>query len=224
MLGAADYAIVAKGQRDLFSFCMCAGGIVIPSVSEPGMFCSNGMSNSRHDSQLANSGLVVTLEPDEFGSDHPLAGVELQRQFERAAFELAGSNYSCPIQSAQDFIRGKTPNTSRVFESTYERGTTPVNLAEVLPEPVVKAIQVGLPIMDKKWRGAFLKDANLVGPEMRGSSPVRIPRSRETFQCPRIDGLYPAGEGAGYAGGIVTAAVDGLRCARAIVREFAPIG
>lgn len=221
LLGAADYAIVAKGQRDLFSFCMCAGGIVIPSVSEPNMFCSNGMSNSRHDSPLANSGLVVTLEPEEFGSQHPLAGVELQRQFERVAFELAGSDYSAPIQSAKDFIRGKTPSTSRVYESTYERGTTPVNLAEVLPEPVVKAIQAGLPVMDKKWRGAFLRDANLLGPEMRGSSPVRIPRDRQTFQCPGIQGLYPAGEGAGYAGGIVTAAVDGLRCARAIVREFA---
>jgi uncharacterized FAD-dependent dehydrogenase len=223
LLGAADYSIVAKGERDLFSFCMCAGGIVMPSISEPGMFCSNGMSNSRHDSPLANSGLVVTLQPEEFGSDHPLAGVELQRKFERAAFELAGSNYHAPIQSAADFLKGRNPNPDRMYDSTYERGVRPLNLLEVLPEPVVKSIQAGLPVMDKKWRGKFLKDANLIGPEMRGSSPVRIPRSRESFQCPGIDGLYPAGEGAGYAGGIVTAAVDGLRCAKAIARDFAPI-
>lgn len=223
LLGAADYSIVAKGQRDLFSFCMCAGGIIIPSVSEPGMFCSNGMSNSRHDSPLANSGLVVTLQPEEFGSDHPLAGVELQRQFERAAFELAGRNYCSPIQPASDFLKDRTPNADRILESTYERGVRPLNLSQVLPPPVLTAIRAGLPVMDQKWRGRFLKDANLVGPEMRGSSPVRIPRDRVSFQCPGITGLYPAGEGAGYAGGIVTAAVDGLRCARAIVRDYAPV-
>jgi len=222
LLGAADYSIVAKGERDLFSFCMCAGGVVIPSVSEPGMFCSNGMSNSRHDTPLANSGLVVTLQPEEFGSEHPLAGVELQRKFERAAFELTGRNYSAPIQPVSDFLKDRSPNTDRVHTSTYERGVKPLNLAQVLPLPVLTAIRAGLPVMDKKWRGNFLKDANLIGPEMRGSSPVRIPRDRVNFQCPGITGLYPAGEGAGYAGGIVTAAVDGLRCARAIVRDFAP--
>ena len=223
LLGAADYSLVAKGDRDLFSFCMCAGGIVMPSISEPGMFCSNGMSNSRHDSPLANSGMVVTLQPEEFGSKHPLAGVELQRKFERLAFELAGSDYKAPIQSVTDFLKDRTPNVDRVYESTYERGTAALNLAQVLPHSVTRAIRLGLPIMDKKWRGQFLKDANLIGPEMRGSSPVRIPRDRESFQCPGIAGLYPAGEGAGYAGGIVTAAVDGLRCARAITRAFAPV-
>ena len=223
LLGAADYSLVAKGDRDLFSFCMCAGGIVMPSISEPGMFCSNGMSNSRHDSPLANSGMVVTLQPEEFGSKHPLAGVELQRKFERLAFELAGSDYKAPIQSVTDFLKDRTPNADRVYESTYERGTAALNLAQVLPHSVTRAIRLGLPIMDKKWRGQFLKDANLIGPEMRGSSPIRIPRDRESFQCPGIAGLYPAGEGAGYAGGIVTAAVDGLRCARAITRAFAPV-
>lgn len=222
LLGAADYSIVAKGQRDLFSFCMCAGGIVIPSVSEPEMFCSNGMSNSRHDTPFANSGLVVTLKADEFGSTHPLAGVELQRRYERAAFEMTGRDYRCPIQSATDFLKDRDPPPHRDVASSYERGTSPLNLGHVLPEPVVSAIRAGLPVMDKKWKGRFLKDANLVGPEMRGSSPVRIPRDRDTFQCPGFEGLYPAGEGAGYAGGIVTAAVDGLRCARAIARAFAP--
>ena len=109
-LGAADYSLVAKGERDLFTFCMCAGGIMIPSVSEPNMFCSNGMSNSRHDTPYANSGLVVTLEPELFGSNHPLAGVELQRKYEAAAFRLTGGHYHAPVQRAMDFVNGKTPS------------------------------------------------------------------------------------------------------------------
>lgn len=221
-LGAADYSLVAKGQRDLFSFCMCAGGIVIPSVSESSMFCSNGMSNSRHDSTFANSGLVVTLEPALFGSPHPLAGVELQRQCESAAFELAGRQYLAPIQRATDFLDGRTPSRTERISSSYSRGTYPMNLATVLPPPVLQAIRNGLPIMDKKWNGKYLPEAVLVGPETRGSSPVRIDRDRHTWQIPGLGGVYPVGEGAGYAGGIVTAAVDGLRAARKIVETFAP--
>lgn len=221
VLGAADYSLVAKGQRDLFTFCMCAGGIIIPSVSEPNRFCSNGMSNSRHDTPFANSGLVVTLEPHEFGSDHPLAGVEVQRRYESAAFRLAGSNYFSPVQRARDFLDGRISEGD--LECSYERGTTPLNLAEVIPPPIVTAIQKGLPVMNQKWGGQYLKNAILVGPEMRGSSPVRIDRDRTTRQCPNIAGLYPVGEGAGYAGGIVTAAVDGLRSARTLVEAFAPL-
>ena len=224
LLGAADYSLVAKGQRDLFTFCMCAGGLIIPSISEPNMFCSNGMSSSRHDTQFANSGLVVTLEPEEFGSSHPLAGVELQRQYEAAAFRLAGGNYECPIQTAGDFLAGRAADTNATIASSYQRGTRPVNLEEVIPPSIIGAIRAGLPVMDEKWRGDFLKNAILVGPEMRGSSPVRIDRDRETRQTPGFAGLYPVGEGAGYAGGIVTAAVDGLRSAREIVRRFAPMG
>ena len=222
LLGAADYSLVAKGQRDLYTFCMCAGGIVIPSVSEPGMFCSNGMSNSRHNTPFANSGLVVTLEPDQFGGRHPLAGVELQRRYERLAFELAGRDYLAPMQSANDFLQDREPKS--VAPSSYERGTRPLNLRQLLPDVITNAIAAGLPIMDRKWKGSFLKDANLFGPEMRGSAPVRIPRDRATFECPGFAGLYPVGEGAGYAGGIVTAAIDGLRGAREIVRRNAPVG
>ena len=221
ILGAADYTLVAPGQRDLFTFCMCPGGIIIPSVSEPNMFCSNGMSNSRHDSTFANSGLVVTLQPEEFGSEHPLAGVELQRKYESAAFELAGRNYLAPIQTANDFLANRTTATSP--PSSYERGTRPLNLAEVLPPVIADAIRAGLPVMDKKWRGDYLKNAVLVGPEMRGSSPVRIARDRESWQSPGWTGFYPVGEGAGYAGGIITAAVDGLRAARKLVQDFAPV-
>lgn len=223
ILGAADYTLVARGERDLYTFCMCAGGIIIPSISEPEMFCSNGMSNSRHDTRFANSGLVVTLEPAEFDSDHPLAGMELQRKFEAAAFELAGCNYFCPIQSAADFLAGRAPDPDAKFECSYRRGTRPVALERVIPEPVVRAIRAGLPVMDRKWRGDFLKNAVLVGPEMRGSSPIRIVRDETTRETPGFAGLYPVGEGAGYAGGIVTAGVDGLRSARKIVERFAPL-
>ncbi len=221
LLGAADYTLLARGQRDLFTFCMCAGGIIIPSISEPRMFCSNGMSNSRHDTPFANSGLVVTLEPGEFGSAHPLAGVEVQRRYESAAFRLAGGNYFSPIQTARDFLAGRV--SAGQLECSYERGTVPLNLAEVIPPPVFAAIQKGLPVMDRKWRGEYLRHAILVGPEMRGSSPLRIDRDPDTRQCPHIAGLYPVGEGAGYAGGIVTAAVDGLRSARRLVETFAAL-
>ena len=220
-LGAADYTLVAKGKPDVFTFCMCAGGIVIPSVSEPNMYCSNGMSNSRHDTSFANSGLVVTLEPEQFGSEHPLAGVQLQRKFESLAFNLTGGSYRAPVQRAGDFLANRTPAGNAAIESSYERGVTPLNLNKVLPPVISKAIRAGLPIMNAKWKGKYLPDAVLVGPEMRGSSPVRIDRDRESFQIPGIGGVYPVGEGAGYAGGIVTAAVDGLRAARKIVEQFA---
>lgn len=223
LLGAADYTLQARGPRDVFTFCMCAGGIIIPSISEPDCFCSNGMSNSRHDTPFANSGVMVTLEPPEFGSDHPLAGMYLQRQYEAAAFRLAGANYRSPIQSAREFLAGKTPSASTQYECSYERGVTPTALDAVLPPAVIVALRAALPLMDGKLRGDFLKQAILVGPEMRGSAPVRIERDLATRVCPGIAGLYPVGEGAGYAGGIVSAAVDGLRSAREIVRHYAPL-
>jgi uncharacterized protein len=221
ILGAADYTLTARGQRDVFSFCMCAGGITIPSISEPGCFATNGMSNSRRDTPFANSGLMVTLEPQEFGGSHVLAGVELQRQFERAAFELAGRNYFSPIQAAADFLDGRSPDKNARFESSYARGTTAMNLESVLPTVVTAAIRAGLPVMDRKWHGDFLLNATLLGPEMRGSSPVRIERDVATRQSPACVGLYPVGEGAGFAGGIISAAVDGLLSAKQIVRQFA---
>ena len=221
LLGAADYTLSARGERDVYSFCMCAGGITIPSISEPNCFATNGMSNSRHDTPFANSGVMVTLEPHEFGSSHPLAGVELQRRFESAAFELAGRNYLCPIQSAADFLAGRSPSPDQRFECSYPRGLAPMNLDTVLPPTVLSAIRAGLPLMDSKWRGDFLRDANLVGPEMRGSSPVRIDRDGTTRQSPACTGLYPVGEGAGFAGGIISAAVDGLLSAKQLVRTFA---
>ena len=223
ILGAADYTLVARGQPDLFTFCMCAGGSIIPSISEPSMFCTNGMSNSRHDTPYANSGLVVTLDARELCGDHPLAGIEVQRRFEAAAFELAGRNYLAPIQRAGDFVDCRAPVGGDRLQCSYRRGTRPLALDQVLPPSVAAAIRAGLPIMDRKWRGGFLKNAILVGPEMRGSSPVRIARDAATRECPGVEGLYPIGEGAGYAGGIISAAVDGLRSARTIVGRFAPL-
>ena len=223
ILGAADYTLVARGQPDLFTFCMCAGGSIIPSISEPEMFCTNGMSNSRHDTPYANSGLVVTLDGRELCGDHPLAGIEVQRGFERAAFELAGRNYHSPIQRARDFVDSRAPAGGNRLQCSYQRGTRPLALDQILPPSVAAAIRAGLPVMDRKWRGDFLKNAILVGPEMRGSSPVRIGRDAATRECPGVVGLYPIGEGAGYAGGIISAAVDGLRSARTIVGRFAPL-
>jgi uncharacterized FAD-dependent dehydrogenase len=223
LLGAADYTLVARGERDVYTFCMCAGGIVIPSVSESEMFCSNGMSNSRHDTPFANSGVMITLEPHEFGSDHPLAGMEVQRRYEAAAYELGRRDYLAPIQWASDFLAERATPRDAKLPSSYPRGTQAADLSGVLPPSVIQAIRKGLPVMDRRWRGDFLKDATLVGPEMRGSSPIRIDRDSATRQTPGFDGLYPVGEGAGYAGGIVSAAVDGLRSAREIVRRYAPL-
>jgi uncharacterized FAD-dependent dehydrogenase len=220
-LGAADYQLVAHtGQRNLFTFCMCAGGYVIPSVSEPGHFCTNGMSESRHDSPFANSGLVVTIEPGDTGSNHPLAGVHYQQRFERLAYFEAGASYAAPIQWAGDFLAGRPSHGT--LPSSYARGTTTLALAAILPPEVCAALERGLPIMDRRFGGLFLANATITGPEARGSSPVRVPRDERTRQSPAVAGLYPCGEGAGYAGGIISAAVDGLRTARALVATYAP--
>ncbi len=223
LLGAADYSLIAKGERDVYSFCMCAGGYVIPSISESGQYCTNGMSNSRHDTEFANSGLMVTLEPEQFGSSHPLAGMELQRRFEKIAYDIGGGEYFAPIQRVKDFLNDRLVIGERNYPSSHERGTVSANLSSVLPDVIARALKTGLPIMDEKWRGKFLKDAMLLGPEMRGSAPLRMDRDRDTREAPGIAGLYPVGEGAGYAGGIVSAAVDGLRSAREIVRRYSSL-
>jgi uncharacterized FAD-dependent dehydrogenase len=220
-LGAADYALVAPGTHDLFSFCMCAGGYIMPSVSTPGYFCTNGMSLARRDSPYANSGLVVTIPTEHFGGDDVLAGVRLQEHYERRAFDVGRGEYRCPIQRAVDFLADRL--TSVPPPSSYPRGVVPVRLAELIPPVVLEALTHGLPILDKKWQGRFLPEGTLVGPEARGSSPVRIVRDDLTRETPGITGLYPVGEGAGYAGGIVSAAVDGLRSAKAIVARYAPL-
>ncbi len=219
-LGAAEYtASVPAGDRDLFTFCMCAGGYVMPSVSDPGYFCTNGMSESRRNSPFANSGLVVTIEPGETGGNHPLSGVHFQQRIERLAYLAAGRSYEAPLQWARDFLAGRKSRGK--IPTSYRRGGQGIDLALFLPEVVVEALVNGLPRMDRRFGGRFLNDATLTGPESRGSSPVRIIREPESRQSPGITGLYPCGEGAGYAGGIISAAVDGLRTARVIVGTYA---
>jgi uncharacterized FAD-dependent dehydrogenase len=218
-LGNADYALVAHGRHDVFTFCMCAGGYIIPSVSQEGYFCTNGMSLSKRDSFYANSGLVVTVPVEAFEGDDPLAGVRLQERYERRAYELGGGGYRCPVQRATDFLAGRA--SAPAPACSYPREVVPTRLDEVVPPLVADALRHGLPVMDRRWKGRFLPDAVLVGPEARGSSPVRIVRDPLSRESPGVEGLYPVGEGAGYAGGIVSAAVDGLRTAKAIVGKYA---
>jgi uncharacterized protein len=220
-LGAADYSLVARGQTHVFTFCMCAGGQVMPSVSEPGCFATNGMSLSDRASPFANSGLMVTLEPEHFGSSHPLAGIALQRHYEQRAFAAGRGEYLCPVSSPQDFLVGRTPTA--VLPSSYQRGVAAANLRSLVPPVIERALVEGLPMLDRRWRGKFLESATLVGPESRGSSPVRFLRDAETLVSTTVEGLYPVGEGAGYAGGIVSAALDGLRAAKSIIRRYAPL-
>ena len=220
-LGSADYTLIAHGPSDLFSFCMCAGGQIIPSVSEPGFFSSNGMSLSKRDSPFANSGFMITLEPSQFGSGDVLAGVEVQRRYEALAYRAGKGEYRCPIQWARDFMHGRTSTGSP--RTSYQRGTVNANIAELVPPQVAEALRGGLPLLDQRWKGRFIPEATIVGPEGRGSAPVRMPRDNETLESTGIAGLYPIGEGAGYAGGIVSAAVDGLRAARSIIGRYAPL-
>ena len=220
LLGNADYSLVARGTNNLFSFCMCAGGYVMPSVSEPGFFSTNGMSLSRRDSPFANSGLMVTLDPHHFGSSHTLAGMMLQRRYEQLAFEAGRGQYLCPIQWAGDFLghrrsRGPIP-------SSYKRGVVTAEVADLIPTIAAEALRHGLPVLDRRWNGRFLSEATLVAPEARGSSPVRFPRT-DGLESTGLAGLYPVGEGAGYAGGIVSAALDGLRAAKAIIGRYVPL-
>jgi uncharacterized FAD-dependent dehydrogenase len=220
-LGAANYKLIANGPHDLFTFCMCAGGYIMPSVSEPSAFCTNGMSLSKHDSPFANSGLVVTVPPEHFGSRDVLAGVHLQQIYEQRAFEMGRRDYLCPIQRVGDFLDGR--DTIDIPDNSYPRGAVPGRIAELVPPLLLEALRRGLPIMDHQWRGRFVPEATLVGPEARGSAPVRIVRDETTRETPQLEGLYPVGEGAGYAGGIVSAAVDGLRSAKAIIAKYAPL-
>jgi uncharacterized FAD-dependent dehydrogenase len=220
-LGAADYALVARGRRHLFTFCMCAGGQIIPSVSAPGYFATNGMSLSRRNSPFANSGLMITVEPKEFGSSDVLAGVHLQEVYEARAFQIGKEQYACPVQVAADFLQQR--RTRGLPPCSYTRKLVEAEIDELVPPNILSALREGLPILDRRWHGRFLADATLVGPESRGSAPIRLVRDEGSRETPGIPGLYPIGEGAGYAGGIISAAVDGLRSAKAIVAKYAPL-
>ena len=216
----AEQTTIDAAERGVFSFCMCPGGWIVPASTESGALVVNGMSLSRRDSPFANSGLVVAVEPSDWervGLTGPLGGVQLQERIERAAFEAGGGAMRAPATRASDFLAGKTSQT--VPETSYIPGVTPSEIGAVLDVagvPIAERIRRALRAFDRRLRGYASSDAVLVATESRTSSPVRTPRDRETLECVSIARLYPCGEGAGYAGGIVSAALDGIRVARAI--------
>lgn len=221
-LGAADYKLVSHtpGARSAYTFCMCPGGEVVAAASEEGMVVTNGMSRYARDGQNANAALLVGVGAEDFGSDHPLAGMEWQRKIERAAFAAGGGAYRAPVQRVEDLLAHRATTRLGEVQPTYSRGVTPCDLRAVLPDPIREGICAALVQMDQSLPGFAHPDALLTGVETRSSSPVRICRD-ESLQSP-VRRLYPCGEGAGYAGGIVSAAVDGIRCAYAVLEEEPP--
>ena len=219
-LGAADYQLFYKTEgRTVYSFCMCPGGVVVASASEPDTIVTNGMSEFARDRENANSALVVSVEPEDFGSPHPLAGIEFQRQWEGLAFKAGGSGHSAPVQRLEDFLLGRASDKLGKVRPSYTGNVRPADLHTCLPGFVTGPMKGSIGYFDNKLRGFGMKDAVLTGVETRTSSPVRIPRG-DTLEAEGIAGLYPAGEGAGYAGGIMSAAVDGIRIAEQIIRTY----
>ncbi len=217
-LPAAFYELTAQcGGRGVYSFCMCPGGWIVPAATEPDGVVVNGMSLSRRDSPFANAGLVVSVDLSDFGPDAagPLAGVAFQRAIEQAAFRAGGGRFRAPAQRLGDFLAGRT--SDRVGDSSYRPGLTPGNLADTLPPFVIESLRGGLRQIGARIPAFLHPDATLIAAETRTSAPVRFVRDQETLVSPSMAGLYPCGEGAGYAGGIVSAALDGARVAERIL-------
>ena len=217
-LGAADYKLVhhAKNGRSVYSFCMCPGGTVVAATSEPERVVTNGMSQYSRNERNANAGIVVGINPEQDFPGGPLAGVELQERLESRAFELGGSDYCAPGQLVGDFVRGKPSTVFGEVAPSYKPGVRLGDLPPSLPDYVIEAIREALPAFGKQIRGFDRSDAVLTGIETRTSSPVRIKRDNDSLQSLNTRGLYPAGEGAGYAGGILSAGVDGIKVAEAV--------
>ena len=220
LLGAADYKLVhhASNGRSVYSFCMCPGGTVIAATSEPGRVVTNGMSQYSRNERNANAGIVVGITPDDYPGD-ALAGIHLQRELESRAFELGGGDYCAPGQLVGDFIRQRPSTTFGSVLPSYKPGVRLGDLAPSLPSFAIEAIREALPAFDRQIQGFAMADALLTGVETRTSSPVRIRRGAD-FQSISTRGLYPAGEGAGYAGGIMSAAIDGIRVAEAVAQSI----
>jgi uncharacterized FAD-dependent dehydrogenase len=216
------YSLVEQvGDRGVFSFCMCPGGIIAPCATEEGEVVVNGWSPSKRNNPFANSGTVVQVQLSDVSSNDPFALLAFQQQIEQKAFIAGGGNLVAPAQRMVDFVQGKVSKDLPL--NSYKPGTQSVALDEVLPDFVSKALRGALPIFGKKMKGYYTNEAILVGVESRTSAPIRIPRDKETWQHPQIKGLYPVGEGAGYAGGIVSAAIDGMNAVDKIGRGFDPI-
>lgn len=217
VLGAADYRVVhhCKNDRSVYSFCMCPGGLVVAATSEIGKVVTNGMSQYSRNERNANSGLVVGITPEDFPGGHPLAGIEFQRQLEAQAFVLGGENYHAPAQLIGDFLAGRPSQQLGSVKPSYAPGVTLTDLSHALPDYAIVALREAIPALDQVIQGFALPDATLTGVETRTSSPVRIRRD-ESYQSINTHGLYPTGEGAGYAGGILSAAIDGIKVAEAV--------
>ncbi len=219
-LGAADYQLSChlSSGRGVYTFCMCPGGWVVAAASEQGGVVTNGMSRFARDGANANSALLVGVSPGDFGDDHPLAGVRFQRRWESAAFELGGRDFRAPAQLMGDFLQGVASSAPGEVRPTYPLGVEYADLSLCLPEFAVASLREAAPMFDRRLRGFATRDAVLTGVETRSSSPVRIRRD-DTLQS-NLRGVYPCGEGAGYAGGIMSAAVDGMRCAEAVLARY----
>jgi len=221
-LGAADYRLVhhAKNGRTVYSFCMCPGGTVVAATSEPERVVTNGMSQYSRKERNANAGIVVGITPEQDFPGSPLAGIELQERLESTAYELGGRNYCAPAQLVGDFLRGVPSTKLGDVIPSYQPGVKLGDLASSLPAYAIEAIREALPAFGRQIRGFDRDDAVLTGVETRTSSPVRITRDAVTMQSVNVRGLYPAGEGAGYAGGILSAGVDGIRVAEAVAMSM----
>lgn len=220
-LPVADYKLVyhAKNGRTCYTFCMCPGGQVMASNSEENSIVTNGMSNFAREGENANSALLVNISTEDYFKKTPLDGMYFQEDLEKKAFKLGGENYNAPIQKVGDFLENKKTTKLGKIKPTYEPGTTMANLNEILPEFVAETLKEGIIELDKKLEGFADKDAILTGVETRSSSPVQITRNKETLNSINVIGLYPCGEGAGYAGGIMTAAIDGINCAIKVLEQ-----
>lgn len=221
-LGAAPYSLVAHlpNGRSVFSFCMCPGGEVVAAASEEGGVVTNGASMHARDGRNANAALLVNITPEDLPGDDPLEGVRLQRACEQAAFRAGGGEYQAPAQLVGDFLAQRPSTGPGRIEPTYPRGVTWGTIDDVLPPHVVDALREGIPLLDRKIRGYNDPEAVLTAIESRSSSPITILRDRQTCISVSTPGLYPCGEGAGYAGGIMSAATDGIRCAQSLVTSI----
>ena len=225
-LGAAEYKLVhhASNGRCVYSFCMCPGGFVVGATSEENRVVTNGMSQHSRNERNANSGLVVNLDPEDLQPyerwpGDPLAGVALQRDLEGRAFELGGGRYAAPAQRLEDFLASRPSTDLGSVAASYQPGVTPTDLSSALPGPIIAALREALPVFAGRLRGYDHPDAVLTGVETRTSSPVRIPRD-QALESTNTRGVVPAGEGAGYAGGILSAGIDGIRAAEAVARQI----
>jgi uncharacterized FAD-dependent dehydrogenase len=220
-LGTADYklAIHLENGRSVYTFCMCPGGVVVAAASEKDRLVVNGMSYYSRNEDNSNSALLVGVSPDDFKSDHPLAGMYLQRETENKAFIAGGSNYYAPVTTVKDFINDTLPSRIGKVKPSYKPGYKFAKPEEYLPDYICESLKAGIKEFGKKIQGFDIDDAVITGIESRSSSPVRIERN-ENLESVSLNGLYPCGEGAGYAGGIVSAAVDGMKCAEKIIEKL----